>query len=52
MKFINDTSETIIFANEVDFATLVEVNDATVVYKISFEIDLYVPAVTPEVGCT
>lgn len=40
MKFINDTSETIIFANEVDFATLVEVNDATVVYKISFEIDL------------
>jgi hypothetical protein len=40
MKFINDTSETIIFANEVDFATLVEVNGATVVYKISFEIDL------------
>lgn len=40
MKFINNTSETIIFVNEIDFAKLVEVNDTTVIYKISFDIDL------------
>jgi len=40
MKFINNISETIIFTNETTFANLIEVTDRSVVYKISFEIDL------------
>jgi len=40
MKFTNKISETIILANELNFADLVQVNTTNIVYRISFEIDL------------
>lgn len=40
MKFTNKVSETIIFANELNFAELTKVDIANITYKLFFEIDL------------